>query len=111
MTRINFKCKTNRNYCAINTAKFILPTGTKLTIDRTRTEWNVNEHTGELTMTWFNCYLWAIDDNTIFADEAYITDEGGFADLIADARVIFELEDDETDEDYEVDVIDWSVGE
>ena len=35
--RITFYCKTNRDYCAINVAKFILPNGTTLTVDRTRT--------------------------------------------------------------------------
>ena len=113
--RITFYCKTNRDYCAINVAKFILPNGTTLTVDRTRTEWNIVENKGkgigDLTMTWCHCYLWQINGNTIFSDEAYITDSSGFEDLIADARVIFELEDDVEDEDYEVDVLDWSVGE
>ena len=110
--KISFKCKTNKDYCAINTAKFVLPNGTTLTIDRTRTEWSiVNQNTGELIMTWFCCYLWAINDNNIFTDEVYNLEADNFADLVADARVIFELEEDIEDEDYEVDVLEWGIFE
>lgn len=106
--RISFRCKTNRDYCAINVAEFILPSGTTLTVDRTRTEWSID---GEnLTMTWYGTYLWAINGNTIFTDETYITDSSGFEDLVADARVLFLVEED-ADDNYEVDVLDWSIGE
>ena len=108
--RISFKCKTNKDYCAINVAKFILPNGTILTVDRTRTEWDINNVTGEMEMTWYCCYLWAINGHNIFTDETYITDVRGFEDLIADARVMLLVEED-VDEEYEVDVLDWSVGE
>ena len=109
--RIGFKCKTNKDYCAINTAKFILPSGTTLTVDRTRTEWSIDGE--DLTMTWYCCYLWAINNNTLFVDEAYITDADGFEDLVYDARVQFEVDEDvdDFDEDYEVDVLDWSIGD
>ena len=106
--RISFKCKTNKDYCAINVAEFILPNGTTLTVDRTRTEWDINGE--DLNMTWYCTYLWAINGNNIFTDEAYITDSSGFEDLIADARVLF-LVDEDADEDYEVDVLDWTIGE
>ena len=105
--RITFKCKTNKDYVAINTAKFILPTGSILTVDRTRTEWDIDEN-GNLDMTWCHCYLHAIDDNPIFADEAYLSAE--FEDLIINARVFLLVEED-ADDDYEVDVLDWSIGE
>ena len=112
--RITFTCKTNKDYCAINVAKFLLPTGSTITVDRTRTEWNIvenkNKGVGDLTMTWYGCYLWAIDDNNIFTDEAYITDGAMFEDLVADARILL-LVDEDVDEDYEVDVLDWKVGE
>ena len=106
--RITFKCKTNKDYVAVNVAKFILPNGTTLTVDRTRTEWSIDGE--DLTMTWCCCYLWAINNNCLFTDEAYITDSSGFEDLIADARVMLLVEED-ADEDYEVDVLDWTIGE
>jgi hypothetical protein len=106
--RITFTCKTNKDYCAINVAKFLLPTGSTITVDRTRTEWDIDRD--NLTMTWYGCYLWAIDDNNIFTDEAYITDGAMFEDLVADARILL-LVDEDVDEDYEVDVLDWKIGE
>ena len=108
--RITFKCETTKDYCAINVAKFILPSGTTLTVDRTRTEYEIDKATGDMTMTWYGCYLWAINDNTIFTDETYITDSSGFEDLVADARVLF-LVDEDIEDDYEVTVFDWSIGE
>ena len=108
--RISFKCKTNRDYVAINTAKFILSTGSTITIDRDTTEWDIDKNTRELTMVWKHCYLWAIDGNNIFTEGAYITDGANFEDLVADARVMLLVEED-ADDDYEVDVLDWSVGE
>ena len=106
--RISFKCRTNKDYVMINTAKFTLPTGTTLTVDRTSTEYDIE---GEiLDMTWGCTYLHAIDGNCIFSDTAYITDSSGFEDLVADAKVIFELEDD-ADEDYEVEILEVRIGE
>ena len=106
--RITFKCRTNKDYVAVNTAKFILPTGSTITVDRDNTEWDVQD--GELTMVWRHCYIWAIDGNNIFTEGAYITDGANFEDLVADARIVLELEDD-TDEDYYVNVLEWYVGE
>ena len=106
--RISFKCRTNKDYVAVNVAKFILPTGSTLTVDRTRTEWSIDN--GELDMTFCHCYLHAIDNNCIFTDEAYITDGANFEDLVNGARVILLLDED-VDEDYYVNVLDWSIGE
>ena len=108
--RITFKCKTNKDYVAINVAEFILPTGSTITVDRDTTEWDIDKSTHELTMVWKHCYLWAIDGNNIFTEGAYITDGANFEDLIADARIMLLVEED-ADDDYEVDVLDWSVGE
>lgn len=109
--RISFRCSTNRNYVAINTVKFVLPTGSTITVDRDETEFDING--SELTMTWKHCYLWAIDGNNIFTEGAYITDGAGFEDLVANSKVIFELEEDCEDcaEDYEVNVLEYSIGE
>ena len=106
--RITFKCKTNKDYVAINVAKFILPTGSTLTVDRDDTEWDIDGD--QLTMVWRHCYLWAIDNNNIFTEGAYITDGANFEDLVADARILLLVEED-ADEDYEVDVLDWRIGE
>ncbi len=105
--RITFRCKTNKDYVMINTVKFTLPTGTVLTVDRTSTEYDIAD--GELDMTWKCVYLHDIDGNCI-SDTAYITDSSGFEDLVADAKVMFELEDD-ADEDYEVEILEVKVGE
>lgn len=109
--RITFKCETTKDYCAINTVKFILPTGMSITVDRTRTEYEIDKVTGDMTMTWYGCYLWAINGNNIFTDETYITDSSGFEDLVADSKVVFELEDDIEDEDYEVICVEYFIGE
>ena len=107
--RITFKCRTNKDYVMINTVKFILPTGTVLTVDRTTTHYDIEG--GILNMTWGCVYLWAIDGNNIFSDEtAYITDSSGFEDLVANAKVVFELEDD-ADEDYSVELLEIGIGE
>lgn len=106
--RITFKCRTNKDYVMINTAKFTLPTGTVLTVDRTTTHYDIE---GEiLNMTWGATYLHAIDGNCIFSDTAYITDSSGFEDLVAQAKVVFELEDD-ADEDYKVELLEIKIGE
>jgi hypothetical protein len=107
--RISFKCKTNGNQCAINTVKFILPNNITITIDRTRTEYEIEGD--ELSMTWYGCYLWAINGNSIFTDGAYITDASGFEDLVAGSKVEFELEEDAVGEDYAVECIEYSIGE
>ena len=53
---------------------------------------------------------WAIDGNNIFTEGAYITDGANFEDLVADAKIVLELEDD-TDEDYYVNVLECHIGE
>ena len=106
--RISFKCKTNKDYVMINTVKFLLPTGTTLTVDRTTTSYDINK--GILDMTWGGVYLWSIDGNNIFSDTAYITDSSGFEDLVANAKVMFLLEED-ADDDYEVEILEVRIGE
>ena len=107
--RITFNCKTNKDYVAINAVKFVLPIGMTITIDRTNTEWDIEG--SNLSMTWHGCYLWAINGNNIFTDETYITDSSGFEDLVADSKVVFELEDDIEDRDYEVICLNYTIGE
>ena len=107
--RIWFKCKTNKDYVMINTAEFVLPNNTALTIDRTQTEYDIDEN-GILDMTWGGCYLWAVNGYTLFNDEAYITDYDGFSALLKNADLNITLEDD-ADEDYEVSILAWGIRE
>jgi len=103
MIRIAFKCRTNLNICMINTAKFILPNGTVLTVDRTDTEYTAEN--GLLNMTWKNCYLWAINDCCIFGDYlAYLDMPRDMNDLLKGTKVEFEIEDD-APLNYKVDCI------
>ena len=97
---LEFKCKTNKDYVAINTLKITRSCGAKLTVDRETTEYGINN--GELTMTWKGCYLWALDGYNIFGDEGYYMTDGDveeFKKLCKVAFFDFELEDD-VDEDY-----------
>ena len=107
--RISFECRTNKNYVAINTAKFVLSNGLSITVDRDTTEYGIED--GILTMTWKHCYLWAINGHYLFDKEAYLTDASAFEDLIGDAKVVFELEDDVEDRDYKVECVDYYIGE
>lgn len=99
--RIEFKCKTNKDYVAINTLKVVLPSKAVLTIDRNTTEYGFDGD--QLNMVWKGCYLWAVSDCNIFGAEGYyIEDEESikeFKRLIGSPKCFFELEED-VDEDY-----------
>ena len=95
---IMFKCATNKNFVAINTLSLILPNGTKLTIDREETEYDIEG--SRLDMTWRNCYIWAIDGYNIFGDEGSPIGGTEFKSLLhAVSSYYFELEED-AGEDY-----------
>ena len=100
---IQFKGVTNKDYVAINTSKFKLPSGAVLTIDRCETVYEISKD-GTLEMTWKSCYLWAVDDYFIFENPDYSYVE--FSDATSEefskihfSEVQAELEDD-ADEDY-----------
>jgi hypothetical protein len=102
--QINFKAKTNKDYCRINTATFTLRDGGTVTVDRDETEYTIED--GVLSMTWNNVYLWKIDGVNIVDESPYLNDH--FADFFSTATSVeLELEDD-ADEDYSVtDVSFW----
>lgn len=106
---IEFKCKTNKDYVAINTVKFKLKSGSTITIDRHETDYSIEN--GNLEMSWNDCYLWSIDDNYIFVSSPwpYIgLDSKAMRELLEGAEAEFELEDD-ADEDYTVEIESWEV--
>ncbi len=102
--RIVFECKKNKNYCMVNTTIFHLKNGTTITIDRKCTEYGIDDN-GNLEMNWSECYIWAINGRNIFGGNyAYLEDAFETLELLKDATVELELEDDAPDEDYKVEV-------
>lgn len=105
--RISFSCKTNKDYVMVNTLKVQLNSGSVLTLDRHNTEYSISDpdKAGEclLDMEWINCYLWAIDGETLWDDDKALIVED-CEKLFEGARLIeLELEDD-ADEDYYVSI-------
>lgn len=98
---IDFVCNTNHDYVRINTLKVQLPSGTIITIDRDHTEFSINED--ELGMTWYGCYIWAVDGYDIFGfhgcHDVNVEELNNL--IMSGANVFFELEDD-VDSDYYV---------
>ena len=108
---ISFLCKTNSDKCMINTAVFTMPNGTRLTIDRTETEYLFDKD-GFMHMTWKHCYLWAINDCYIFGDKlAYLDFERDVSELFNCSTLEFELEDDAFLDcpDYKVECICYTI--
>ncbi len=114
-----FICKTNKDYITINTAKFKLPSGAVITVDRTETIRDRDYHgnIGNMKMVWKNAYLWALDGFNIFGDkDGYGLklprfEASEFRKLVAGtipATVSFELEC-EADEDYECECLMFDV--
>jgi hypothetical protein len=104
--RIEFRGKTNKDYCMVNTAQFKLPNGSIVTIDRDETIYAIVDDT--LNMEWEGCYLWAISDYYIFDQPAYLNNTEAI-ELFKSATLIYlELEDD-ADDDYEITDIEFSV--
>ena len=111
--RIEFTCKTNKDYCMINTLKAKLTTGSTITLDRNETEYDISED-GTLSMTWLGVYIWAIDECFIFGSNGNIIDDEysvqELNELLENAEYEFELEDDAPDEDYSVEIKEISIG-
>lgn len=104
--KISFTAKTNKDYCMVNTAVFITPTKTLLTVDRDRTDWSV---VGEkLKMEWNGCYLWEIDGHNFTDFPAYLNEDAAKG-LFHEAQLLtLELEDD-ADPDYIVEDIRFTI--
>lgn len=101
---INFTAKINKDYCMINTAKFHLKNGGTVTIDRENTIFSIEN--GNLSMTWNEIFIWAINDECIFCQNTYPSYE--IVKLLDGAWVEFDYED-EAVEDYQVSNIKWSI--
>ena len=109
---LNIQFVTNKKVCAINIAEFTLKNGTKLTIDRKRTEYRIvqDKNTGEycVNMDWYECYLWAINDYHIFrSEEAQLFDAEEINRLLQEAVMEIIPEDDVAD--YYVDDVSWRI--
>lgn len=103
---------TNMKVCAINVAEFTLPNGTKLTVDRKRTEYRIvkDKASGEyhVRMYWYECYLWAINDCHIFdTEEAQILNKNEFARLLEGAILDIIPEDDVKGYEVYPDDVNW----
>ena len=111
--RIAFSGNINHDYMMVNTVTFELANGTAITVDREWTEYDINEIDGTYSMVWRGCYLWALNDWCIFGDKGHhISDDysiSEFTELVKEAKVSFDLEDDAEDEDYEVTITGWEV--
>lgn len=114
---INFICKTNmpEQPVMINTVIFHLKDGSYITVDRDETYVDGMEiRTTKTTfnMMWEGCYIWNINDFSIFGDNGYhITDVDAieeFSKLVSGVMAEFEIEDDAT-EGYEVELINFTV--
>lgn len=97
--RISFRAKTNRYYVMVNTAVFELNSGIRVTVDRNITEWYVSpDHI--LDMEWSECYLWEVNDISIFNFPAYLNEDA--AKLFEGAKLIALNLEEDADSDYEV---------
>lgn len=105
--KINFLCKTNKDYVMINTLKIQLNSGSVLTLDRHNTEYSISDSnkSGEylLNMKWTNCYLWAIDEENLWCDDEALIEED--CEKLFEGAKFIELElEDNADEDYYVSI-------
>jgi len=105
---IEFKAKTNKDYCMVNTAIFHLKDGGNITIDRKETYFSVKN--GILSMDWEGCYLWEVNGEAIFDGHYYpfIADAFSITNLLKGSWVELCLEDD-AEEDYIVTDVTWTV--
>lgn len=95
--QINFKCKTNYQYCRIDKAVFRNKnTGDKIYIDRDKTICTFDSSTEEedyiLNMVWDNYYLWNGKDKNYMYD-------------LYDYEFVEFILEDESEEDYYVELI------
>ena len=98
---IQFKCKTNKDYVAINSLNVRLESGLTIIIDRKRTEYELTTD-GNLDMTWKGCYLWGVNEYFVFDQGDAVFDDDcqdTLVKLLAGSKVWFNYES-EADEDY-----------
>ena len=100
---IKFIAKTNSVPPMINTAKFRLPNGKEVIIDRDSTWYSFKEISPgvlRLDMTWKKCYIWDGEEAAYFHDETGLPEGTQFVEL--------EIEDD-AEEDYYVNVMECHI--
>lgn len=111
--KINFKCKTSHQDAYINTLVISLRSGSKITIDRGLTISEVDDK-GEMTMTWEDCYLWALDGFHFFGNEEeyglqlFDLELNEFRKLIKGCNAEFVIED-EAPSDYNCEIISYEI--
>lgn len=101
---IQFKCKTNKDYVAVNSLNVRLESGLTIIIDRKRTDYELND--GKLDMTWKGCYLWGVNEYFVFDQGDAVFDDDcqdSLVKLLAGSKVWFNYES-EADEDYFCDI-------
>lgn len=114
--KITFSCKATHPFVAVNTLVIKTTRGLKLVVDREETDYTVvsnNEDNSYIIMTWENCYVHSINENTIFGDGAMIVDTKEFQNLVRDYQSrYFEFDEDlalEKVEDgsYDISILDY----
>ena len=108
---------SNKNYVMINTIIFKLPNGTTITVDRNKTEYSITKANPSeaaydylITIDWKECYICTINGHHLWFDPSPIMDYEEFSELIKDAEVEFELEED-AGPDYRIDLISVDITE
>nr|DAK26826.1 MAG TPA: hypothetical protein [Caudoviricetes sp.] len=89
-----------------NTAIFKMKSGDTIAVDRDTTEHDKNAD-GTYNMRWRNIYLWAINDQRIFSEPAYLYDARSFFEEVK--FISFELDDECEDIDYDLSGVEFSV--
>ena len=100
ITRLYFDGKTNKDYCMVNNAIFKTSDGNIIKIDRDETYSSVEN--GILSMEWRGIYIW----NSDTGEQNYDIPKEVFENA---ELVELELEDDAPDEDYNIEITEWST--
>lgn len=107
--RITFTGKTNKQYGMINLCRFRAKNGDIFAVDRTETDWTVND--GQLFMEWRNVYLWELNGDCPFDSEeaAWEFPDEKLAAMLDGAELLEVELEDEADDDYMVCINSWTV--
>lgn len=106
--KLEFVCKTNKDFVMVNTAKFELADGVIITVDRKETESSTYE--GNLNMLWKDCYLLTFNDFNIVDDKELMldSDNDDVMKMFQTAKLLELGLEDDADEDYEVEILYWA---
>lgn len=95
---LSITAKTNKDYCMINTLVATTPDGKQYVFDRDMTEYSIKNN-DVLDMNWYGVYMW--DSEEPEEQTCIDTDSPAFMDIVTNAKLEFELEEDAED-DYSV---------